>query len=172
MGRAGNRGDLPLPLRMFYGEAHHSIYGGDTPIDNMLDAFYLAMVPWFRVHMLSIENFVRTRDKTSTILGGHENKVDIDWGKMTYGVTLNGAAVARTGATFCPLRNDRIVMYSLADSPLEATLPVGWNPDEIAAAILFADRKEPTPFKIDGKRVAVQMRSRRPVMIYRNKSEA
>jgi hypothetical protein len=88
---------------------------------------------------------------------------------MTYGVTLNGAAVARTGATFCPLGNDRIAMYSLADGPLEATLPVGWNPDEIAAAILFADRKEPTPFKIDGKRVAVQMRSRRPVMIYSNK---
>jgi hypothetical protein len=73
VGRAGNRGDLPLPLMMFYGEAHHSIYGGDTPIDNMLDAFYLAMVPWFRVHMLLIENFVRTRDKTSTILEGHEN---------------------------------------------------------------------------------------------------
>jgi hypothetical protein len=169
-GRAGNRGDLPLPLMMFYGEAHHSIYAGDTPIDNMLDAFYLAMVPWFSLHMLSIDNFVRARDKTSTILEGHENKVDIDWGRMTYEVTLDGAAVARTGATFCPLGNDRIAMYSLAEGPLEATLPVGWNPDEIAAATLFADRKEPSAFKIDGKRVAVQMRSRQPVMIYRNKS--
>ncbi len=171
-GRAGNRGDLPLLLMMFYGEAQHSIFNGSTPITRMLDSFYLAMVPWFHLNTLNIENFVRTQDKTVTTLESPETHVDIDWEKKTYSVTLNGAVVARDSATFCPLGENRIAMYSIVDSPLEATLPSGWNPDAIAAYALFADRKEPVKFKLDGRVVTVQMQSRHPVMIYRTKSIA
>jgi hypothetical protein len=171
-GRAGNRGDLPLLLLMFYGEAQHSIFNGDTPISNMLDSFYLAMVPWFHLHTLNIEHFVRTQDKTVTTLENPETHVDIDWEKKTYSVTLNGAVVARDNATFCPLGRDRLAMYSIADGTLEATLPTGWDSHAITAFTLFADRREPITFKLDGRKVTVQMQSRQPVMIYRAQSTA
>ena len=81
-----------------------------------------------------------------------------------------GFEVARDSATFCPLGEDRIAMYSVADGSLTATLPAGWNPQEVSASSLFADRKEPANFKVDGRRVTVPMQSRRPVMIYRTKA--
>jgi hypothetical protein len=168
-GRAGNRGDLPLLLMMFYGEAQHSIFGGDTSIAQRLDSFYLAMVPWFRQHMLNIEGFERVGEKTVTRLEGAGNHVDIDWEKKSYSMTLDGAEVARDNTTFCPLGNDRIAMYSIADGPLTARLPAGWNPKEIAVSALLPDRKEGVAFTLAGRTITVQMVARRPVMIYRKK---
>jgi hypothetical protein len=81
-GRAGNAGDLPLLQMMFYGEAQHSIFNGDASRERMLDSFYLAMVPWFRLHMLNIEAFERNQDRTVTTLEGWGNHVDIDWQKQ------------------------------------------------------------------------------------------
>jgi hypothetical protein len=171
-GRAGNRGDLPLLLMMFYGEAQHSIFRGNASLSQMLDSFYLAMVPWFQLHTLNIEGFERIQDRTITSLEGKDTHVDVDWAKNTYSVTLNGIEVASTNATFCPLGKDRIAMYAIADGPLVAGLPADWDPKGIAAASLFTDRKEPVKFRLDGRRVTVEMKARQPVVIYRSKSMA
>jgi hypothetical protein len=53
---------------------------------------------------------------------------------------------------------------------LTATLPAGWNPGELIAMTLFAEKKEPATFKLDDRRVVVQMQARRPVMLYRRKT--
>jgi hypothetical protein len=169
-GRAGNSGDLPLLLMMFYGEAQHSIFNGDAPVERMLDSFYLAMVPWFRLHLLAIEGFERRENRTITTLEGTGNHVDIDWEKKSYSVTLDGAEVARDSSTFCPLGKDRIALYSIADGPLTATLPPGWNTKEIAAKTLFADRSEPAKFDLEGRRVTVQMQARRPAILYKTQN--
>lgn len=169
-GRAGRSAELPLALMMFYGEAHHSIYNGNTPVASMLDAFYLAMVPWFRLHALNIESFVRTGERTTTVLEGRETHVDIDWEKMSYSVTLDGNVVAQDNATFCPLGKDRIAMYSITGGEVRAVLPTDWNPAEITALTLLADRKEPARFELHERDVTVQMVARQPVMIYRRKS--
>jgi hypothetical protein len=169
-GRASNRGDLPLLLMMFYGEAQHSIFNGDVSVENMLDSFYLAMVPWFRLHLLNIEGFERMQDRTTTILEGSGNCVGIDWEKKSYSIMLDGAEVARDSSTFCPLGKDRIAMYSIVDGPLVATLPSDWSAQDITAKALFTDRAEPAEFGLNGRRVTVQMRARRPVMIYRKKT--
>jgi hypothetical protein len=166
-GRAGNRGEMPLALMMFNGEAQHSIFNGTAPIEQRLDAFYLVMVPWFRLHTLNIEGFERTGDKTVTTLEGEGNRVEVNWSRNGYSVSFDGAEVARDSATFCPLGNDRIAMYAIADGPLTATLPVSWNPSEITARSLFVDRKEPVKFELSGRTVTVQMQARRPVLLYR-----
>ena len=171
-GRAANRGDMPLALMMFNGESQHSIFNGTAPIEQRLDAFYLAMVPWFRLHTLNIEGFERTGDKTVTTLEGEGNRVEIDWARNGYSVSFDGAEVARDSATFCPLGKDRIAMYAIADGPLTATLPASWNASEIAAYVLFVGRKEPVKFELSGRKVTVQMQARRPVMLYRTQSLA
>jgi len=169
-GRAGNAGDLPLLQMMFYGEAQHSIFNGDAPRERMLDSFYLAMVPWFRLHMLNIEGFERDQDRTVTTLEGSGNHVDIDWQKQTYSVSLDGAEVARSNATFCPLGADRVAMYSTTDGPLTATLPAGWNPEEVTGFVLSPEGKNPAALQREGRRLTVQMRAREPVMLYRRRT--
>ena len=109
-------------------------------------------------------------DRTTTILEGSGNRVDIDWEKKSYSVTLDGAEVARDNATFCPLGEDRLAMYSIADGPLVATLPPTWDTQDITARALFADRTEPMKFDLAGRRITLQMQARRPVMIYRGKA--
>lgn len=135
----------------------------------MLDSFYLAMVPWFRLHMLNIEGFERNQDRTVTTLEGSGNHVDIDWQKQSYSAYLDGAEVARQNATFCPLGSDRIAMYSTSDGPLTATLPVGWNSEEVTGSLLSTDRKDPATLQRQGRLVTVQMRARQPVMLYRQR---
>jgi len=170
-GRASNRGDLPLLLMMFYGEAQHSIFNGDASIEQRLDAFYLAMVPWFRQHLLNIEEFERIGDRTITRLEGKGNSIDIDWEKKTYSVSFDGAEVAHNGATFCPLGPDRIAMYATFDGPLSATLPAGWSTKDVTAALLSPEKKA-AKFDLNDNRLTIDMRSRVPAMIYRNSSVA
>jgi hypothetical protein len=125
------------------------------------------MVPWFRLHVLNIEGFERNQDRTVTTLEGTENRVEIDWQNRSYSVYLNGAEVARQDATFCPLGPDRIAMYSIADGPLTATLPIGWDPGKVTGFVLSTDGKAPLLLQRDGRRVTVQMHSRKPVILYR-----
>jgi len=73
-GRAGNKGDLPLLLMMFYGEAQHNIFNGDV---------------------LNINAFERVQQRTTTTLEGSGNHIDIDWEKNSYSVTLHDAEAAR-----------------------------------------------------------------------------
>lgn len=166
-GRAKNTDPLLLLLMMFYGEAQHSIFNGSDSLDHMLDSFYLAMVPWFRLHLLNIEGFERNLDQTVTTLEGTGNHVDIDWKKQSYSVFLDGAEVARDGATFCPLGKDRIAMYSTVDASLTATLPADWNPDEVTGKALSLTGRESVSIQRTARRVTVTVKARQPIMIYR-----
>jgi hypothetical protein len=168
-GRAGNAGDLPMLLMMFYGEAQHSIFNGDAPIERRLDSFYLAMVPWFRLHMLNIEGFERTGDRTVTTLEGKGNRVEIDWAKQSYAVFLDGAEVARETAMYCPLGGDRIAMYSIVDGQLTATIPEGWDLKTVTGFALSPEKKQPVKLEWDDRRATVVMRARQPVMLYRQR---
>jgi hypothetical protein len=120
--------------------------------------------------MLNVEGFERNGNKTISMLEGQGNRVEIDWARNGYSVSFDGAEVARDSATFCPLGNDRIAMYTIKAGPLTATLPEGWDSAGIAVVSLFVDRKEQTKFDLDGRKVTVQTKARRPVMIYRNRS--
>ena len=166
-GRAGNKGDLPVQLMMFYGEAQHSIFNGDAPLTAVLDSFYLVMVPWFRVNHTDIEDFRREGDRTVTTLAGEGNRVEIDWSSKDYRMSLEGAEVARNGSTFCPLGNDRIALYSIRDESLTATLPSGWDPGSIHAVALSVERTEPVHFTVRGRAVTIAVQSRVPVHIVR-----
>jgi hypothetical protein len=168
-GRAGNAGDLPLALMMFYGEAQHSIFNGDAPIERRLDSFYLAMVPWFKLHMLNVEGFERAGDHTVTTLEGKGNRVEIDWSKQAYTVFLDGARVASESAVYCPLGEDRIAMYSVVDAPLTATIPTGWNIKSVTGFALSPEKKEPLKLEWNGRTVEVAMRARQPVMLCRQR---
>jgi hypothetical protein len=166
-GRAGNAGDLPLAQMMFYGEAQHSIFNGDAPIERRLDSFYLAMVPWFKLHMLNIEGFERVGDRTVTTLEGKGNRVEIDWSNRTYAVFLDDAEVATENAVHCPLGKDRLAMYTVVDGPLTTTIPAEWDVKSVSASALSLGEKGSVKLAWDGRRVTVAMRARQPVMLYR-----
>jgi len=166
-GRASNKDELPFQLMMFYGEAPHGIINGDAPMERLLDAFYLVLVPWFRTNQLNIEGFHRDGQHTTTIFSGDANRIDIDWSSNNYSLTLDAVEVARAGATFCPLEENRIAVYSTTNQRLSCEIPSSWNPAEATAFALFSDHKEPAHIEIIGRTFVIDAQARRPVMIYR-----
>jgi hypothetical protein len=157
--------------QFFYGGCPHSILRGDFDRAKITDTWYLDLLPWFHLHTLNIESFDREGDRVTIGMEGNSHIV-LDWAKKSYSVVLNGVEVARDDSTFCPVGDDKIAFYSLAQQTLTATLPAGWNAGEMAAAALSTDKRTPVDFHVDGNQIKVATKAQQPVMVYRKKEAA
>ena len=146
----------------------HEFFGGgaETP-EHLTDFYYGMMVPWFQVHYRDVESYQREGDRTVMGLAGN-SQIDIDWKNSRYTVTVNGVEIARDGATFCPIGEDRIAFYSKTGKELSAPLPKGWDPGAVVALALFADRAEEVPVSKSGGKLTVTTQAGRPVMVFRD----
>ncbi|MDE3150489.1 MAG: hypothetical protein KGL37_13550, partial [Acidobacteriota bacterium] len=130
----GMRGE-PFDLRarhLFWGANLHNIMRASTDRRQITDVFYLTIVPWLHLHQREIETFVRDGERTVTGLQGN-SRIEIDWGKKTCRVVIDGASAANEEAVFCPMGADRLCFYSLRAQELSAAWPAGWNQAEAAA---------------------------------------
>lgn len=165
----GPRGELIDRLLnvFFYNAAPHVMFHAGTDRREITDLFYFAMAPWFRIHKRKVEGFRRDGDRTLIEL--EENaRIDVDWKAKTYAVFADGAQIASTFATFCPMGDDRIAFYAQQAGELSATLPPGWAPKNIAAFALSADRNERIKHRVENGKVIVQVAARHPVLVYRS----
>lgn len=152
---------------LFYNGCSHAIVRADLPLDDVLDTFYLVMVPWFLLHARNIESFRSEGDNAAIDLEGNA-AIKVDWASKIYSASLNGAPVVGETSTFCPLGEDRIAFYSLTSKELSAQLPAGWNASELRAAKLSVNGPEEFGIAVDGNRIKASIEARQPVMVYRN----
>jgi hypothetical protein len=135
------------------------------------DAYYLHMVPWYKLHDRHIESYRRTGSEV--VIGLEQNaRVWMDLADKTYSVTCDGVEIARNQSTFCQLDNDRVAFYSIDASSLSAPLPQGWNPAEMGALALSAGPAEELQPQVAHDRITVFVPGRRPVIVYRNGAKA
>ena len=137
----------------------------------MADYYYGMLVPWYQVHYRNIESYKRDGERTLIGLEG-DSSIDIDWKNLRYTVKVNGVEVAKDGSTFCPIGSDRIAFYSRAGAQLEAPLPAGWNPKEIAGLALFTDRMEEAAISISQGKLRVDSSPGRPIIVFRDGAAA
>lgn len=169
----GARGDAAT-VRMnqfFYGARAHSMVRADVERADMLDAFYLTMVPWFALHARAIEGFQRNGDQTVTHLEGN-TRIEIDWAAKNLRVVLNGVEVMRNDAVYCPLDASRIACYAASSQTVTVKLPDGWNTEQIEAESLYTDKHEKASTQVRDGKISVALDARRPVILYRNKTDA
>ncbi len=135
------------------------------------DAYYLHMIPWFKLHDRNIETY---RSLGSEVVIGLEgnSRIWIDLADKTYSVTLAGVEIARNQSTFCQLDNERVAFYSLAAGELSAPLPEGWNAAEVGALALSTGPAEEVRPAVAEGRITVFVPGRRPVMVYRDGAKA
>ena len=133
----------------------------------LADSFYLLQVPWFRLHHKPLETFRREGDRT--LLGfGPGTSAELEWKTGSYRVTEEGAEIARDGATFCPLGDDRLAFYSRTAQELSAPLPPGWDAQRIVARALSVARPpEPVAVSVRERLLRVGVQARQPVLVYR-----
>ncbi|HWR37439.1 MAG TPA: endo-alpha-N-acetylgalactosaminidase family protein [Clostridia bacterium] len=155
----------------FYNAAPHVMFHAATDRRQITDLFYFAMAPWFRIHKRNVEGYRREGDRTVIDLEGN-SRVDINWKAKTYAIFADGAEIARTFATFCPMGDDRIAFYAQQSGELSAALPSGWRTEKIAAFALFTGQAERVDHRVESGKVVVQVPAGRPVLVYRDGEQA
>jgi hypothetical protein len=173
------------PLAIAQGIANEIFYNGhgylwfsedpafNVPVDRLAELYYLSHLPWRALHHLALESFDRKGD---LLVLGFENKATAKLNLKTkeYSIEFDGLEIARTGATFCPIDDERIALYSTAGGELSVKLPKNWDKAKavaIALAVYPADRSA-IPIKGDQDVVSLDVPARRPVMLYRHGAEA
>lgn len=174
-GASGGRGQelIDRLLNMLFfntvGGAGFRPGGGD--LMDISDAYYLHMVPWFKLHDRNIESYNRTGSEVVIGLEGN-SRIWMDLAAKTYSVTFGGVEIARNQSTFCQLDNDRLAFYSIDAGNLSAPLPEGWNPAQIGALALSTDSAEEVEPEVVEGRINVFVPGRRPVIVYRDGESA
>jgi hypothetical protein len=167
-GRTNGNPDRVMKM-LFYNGCAHAIVHADLPLDDVMDTFYLVMVPWYQLHARNIESFRRDGERTAICLEG-DAIIDIDWAAKTYSASISGAQVLSENSTFCPLGDDRIAFYSVKAQELSAQLPEGWSAAEIRAAKLSANGPQSFQPTVEGRQIKVNVEAHQPVMVYRNEA--
>jgi Endo-alpha-N-acetylgalactosaminidase len=160
----------PVLYSLFY-NGHEFPWLPDHHVGYIVAFYYQALLPWRQVHDRDIVSFRRDGRRTQIGLAGNSS-IDIDWGAGTYSVTVNGAAIARDGDTFCPVGKDRLAFYSREAKQLSAALPSGWDPRAAVARELYADHDQPVPLMVKDGRVTVSVEPNRPVIVFRDAAAA
>jgi hypothetical protein len=169
----GARGDAATVriLQRFYGACPHSILRADSDPAEFLDAFYLGMVPFFLLRGRTLQDFERVGDQTRIHLEG-DALIESNLAAKTLHIAFGGKEVLRDDAVFCPVGNEKIACYSITPRTVTAALPPDWNPAEVTAVALYADRREPVSIASHGAIVEITLEARRPVMIYPSRAAA
>lgn len=175
---AGARGDAATVriLEHFYGACAHSILRADSDPEAFLDTFYLNMVPFFALRGRTLEDFESNGDTTRIHLQGGAI-IESNLAAKTLCISLKEVDVLHDDAVFCPLgeaagRPLKIACYSITPRTVTVPVPEGWSAFEITAVTLYPDRREKASIQQQGNSVSIALEARRPVMLYRNSSEA
>jgi hypothetical protein len=158
-------------LQRFYGACPHGTVRADTPDSVYLDAFYLGMVPFFLLRGRNLEDFERSGDQTRIHLEG-DALIESNLLEKTLRIALHGTDVLSDDAVFCPLGEEKIACYSITPRTVTATLPAGWNPQDVTAVALYPDRREEMKVAVTGRTAQVDLQARRPVMLYAHRAAA
>jgi len=158
-------------LQRFYGACPHGTVRADTPDSVFLDAFYLGMVPFFVLRGRNLQDFERSGSQTRIHLEG-DALIESDLQAKTLRIALQGADVAHDDSVFCPLGENRIACYSITPRTVTVSLPPGWNPQNVTAVSLSADRREESKVAVQGRTVQVELQARHPVMLYAHRAAA
>lgn len=170
----GARGDADTVRiqQRFYGACPHGTtrYGADP--SELLDAWYLGMVPFFLLHGRSVEDFERDGDTTRIHLEGGA-LIESNLQAKTIRIAVQGTDVLQNDAVFCPVvlagaPVTRIACYSIAPRTVNVRIPDDWSASEVTAAALYPDRRDKIAITPNGQSFTLQLAPRQPVMLYRN----
>jgi hypothetical protein len=173
-GASGDRDQQVIDhlLNMLFFNTTRSVgFGRGGDITDITDAYYLHMVPWFKLHDRNIETYQRLGSEVVIGLEGN-SRVSMDLTDKTYSVTFAGVEIARNQSTFCQVDNDRVAFYSVSPGNLSAPLPEGWNAAEMGAWILSTGVSEQIEPTVAEGKITVFVPGRRPVIVYRDGAKA
>jgi len=163
----GGSGDGKLRPKenLFWNSRPGLWFENTTDRKDITDFYFLVVLPYNKVHLLDVESY-SSRGAVKEIRLEGDSKIWMDAAGSSYGVKWNGATIATSESTTCPVDAERIAFYSKAGGRLSYPLPTHWSIAEITARRLSVSGRAPFPVQVAGGQIVVEIPARVPVMVY------
>jgi hypothetical protein len=137
----------------------------NTPGDDITNYYYLNFLPWTKLHALDILSFQRDNQSVTMDLS-NKSSVKIDYStKDSFSAVYDGIQIMDGNSITCPIDNNRIAFYSKTEKTLTYPVPDLKNKALFKAKVLYEDRLENFPFKIDNGKIEITVPAGRPVIL-------
>lgn len=152
---------------LFDNTRRHAWLFHDTTDQQITDLYFFNYVPWFKIHDLEIETFNRNGSIVDMSLSNN-TQVHINYGNNTWFVDYEGKRIWTNYDLTCPIGDDRIAFYSKTGGILRYPVPEGVDVDSLRAKVLYRNRHDRYPFRVDNGEIIVEVKPQVPVILYLN----
>jgi hypothetical protein len=156
---------------LFWNNRSSQWYQGDSDPMRIAEFYFLIGLPFSKLHDLPVEDYSHRGGVRRLKLSGGAEITLADDG-TTYTAVFNGATIAKSGTTACPIDADRIAFFARDAETLTYPLPDGWGAEEIVAKALLVEGPRPHSASVQAGSIAVGVPARTPVIVYRNAAVA
>lgn len=152
---------------LFDNTRRHAWLFHDTTDGQITDLYYLNYVPWFKLHDLDILSFQRDNGYVEMTLS-NDTTIGINYNNNTWFADYEGKRIWTNNDVTCPVGDDRIAFYSKNGGTLSYPLPEGVSEQDIEAKVLYRDRHDRYPIRVENNEIIIDMKPQIPVMVYLN----
>lgn len=163
-GASGNSGIKP-GRELFWNTRSSLWFQADTDRTHIADFYYLVVLPFSKLHRLSVEEY-ENDGTTRHIRLEQRSLVKMSGDGQTYTATFRGSEIASDDATFCPIDDRRIAFYSRTARHLEYPLPPSWRQSQVVARSLTLQGPVPAPVKFRDGKIMVDTQAKQPIVVY------
>jgi hypothetical protein len=155
---------------LFWNNRPSDWYQGDSDPMRIAEFYFLVVLPFSKLHDLPVEDYSHRGGVRRLRLGSGAAIALADDGK-TYAAVCNGATIANSGTTTCPIDSDRIAFFALDAQTLTYPLPDGWRRENIVAKMLTVEGPQPCSAEAAPQTIIVRVPARTPVIVYRSEKD-
>ena len=152
---------------LFWNNRSSQWYQGDSDPMRIAEFYFLVVLPFSKLHDLPVEDYSHRGGVRRLKLKGGAEIALLDDGK-TYVAAHNGARIARSGTTSCPIDADRIAFFARDAQTLAYPLPSGWRRQDLVAKRLTVEGAQPHSAEVADRIMVVSVPARTPVIVYRS----
>jgi Endo-alpha-N-acetylgalactosaminidase len=163
-GGSGARGIRP-GQELFWNTRSSLWFQADTDRTLITDFYYLVVLPFSKLHRLSVEEY-ENDGTTRHIQLEQRSMVKLSGDERTYTAIFRGTEIANDDATYCPIDDHRIAFYSRTARRLEYSLPPSWNQAQVVARTMTLEGPVATPVQFINGNIVVDTQPKRPIIVY------
>ncbi len=156
---------------LFWNNRSSQWYQGDSDPMRIAEFYFLIGLPFSKLHDLAVEDYSH-RDGVRRLKLARGAEIALADDGETYAAALNGATIAKSGTTTCPVDADRIAFFARDAATLTYLLPAGWEAMEIVAKAMTLEGPQPHSVVVEARSIVVKVPARTPVIVYRNAAAA
>ncbi len=146
-------------------------FQADTDRTRITDFYYLVVLPFSKLHALSVERY-ESEGAVRRVFLERRSSVSLNTETGSYTAELDGLIISRDHAVMCPIDEHRVAFYARTAQKLTHPLPAGWNAADVRACVLTTQGRSVHKVEIAGGEMIVEVSPHQPVIVYAREDAA